>query len=200
MLCSRVISLLTIHLSPSTPSVQPSPGSKTYQPEGRSVSSLLYLRDTLSSRKFLVDSGASLSVFSDPAASSNSGIGLPTIDGSSMNCSGSGIIPLKFRSKHYHWTLKLAPVSVPILGADLLPHHHLLVDVAGECLLKPTRMNAIIKSPTLTACFCQNRRLDPKNWPPLVRVRQYGKGGILSAILVPLDPLCFLTTLPSSCP
>ena len=109
-----------------------------------SVSSLLYLRDTLSSRKFLMETGASISVFPAPAASSNSGIHLVTADGFAMNCSGSQIIPLQFRFKRYHCTFQLAPVSVAILGADFLCHHHLLVDVAGACLLEPALTSSII--------------------------------------------------------
>ena len=158
MLCSNIIRLLrsttcflTIHLPPSTPSIRPSPGQKLFSwqedtffiPAG-SVSSLLYLRDTLSSRKFLVDSEASVSVIPAPAASSNSGIRLVTADGSAMNCSGSRIISLQFGSKGYHWAFKLAQVSVPILETDFLCHNHLLVEVAGDRLLKTTRTTPII--------------------------------------------------------
>ena len=55
-----------------------------------------------------------------------------------MTCSGSGIIPLQFGSKGFQWTFQLALVSVPILGADILRHHHLLVDVAGGRLFGPS--------------------------------------------------------------
>ena len=55
-----------------------------------------------------------------------------------MTCSGSRIIPLQFGSKRFQWTFQLAPVSVPILGADFLRHHHLLVDVAGGRLFEPS--------------------------------------------------------------
>ena len=108
-----------------------------FLPAGSS-SSLLYLKDTLSSRNFLVDSGASVSVFPAPASSSSSGIRLVTANGSAMTCSGSRIIPLQFGSKRFQWTFQLAPVSVPILGADFLRHHHLLVDVAGGRLFEPS--------------------------------------------------------------
>ena len=70
---------------------------------------------TLSSRNFLVDSGASVTVFPAPASSSSSGIRLVTANGSAMTCSGSRIIPLQFGSKRFQWTFQLAPVFVPVL-------------------------------------------------------------------------------------
>ena len=85
-----------------------------------------------------MDSIAPVSVFPAPDASSNSA------DGSLNNCSGSRFTPLQFRSKLYHWTFQLAQVSVTILGAELLHHHHLLVDIAGEHLLEPAMTFAII--------------------------------------------------------
>ena len=104
-----------------------------FLPAGSS-SSLLYLKDTLSSRKFLVDSEASVSVFPAPASSSSS----VTANGSTMTCSGSRIIPLRFRSKCFQWTFQIAPVSIPILGADFLHHHPLLINVAGGHSCEPS--------------------------------------------------------------
>ena len=95
------------------------------------------LRCSLSNRNLLVDSEASVSVFPAPASSSGSGIHLVTANGSTMTCSGSRIIPLLFSSKHFHWIIQLAPVSIPILGADFLRHHHLLVDVV-EAIFEPS--------------------------------------------------------------
>ena len=87
---------------------------------------------------FLVDSGASVSVFLAPASFSSSGIRLVTASGSVMTCSGSRIIPLQFGSKRFQWTFQQAPVSIPILGADFLSHHHLLVNMAGGRLFEPS--------------------------------------------------------------
>ena len=56
--------------------------------------SLLFLRDILSDREFLVDSGASVSVFPGPKSTSAEGVRLLTADGSPMVCSGTKIIPL----------------------------------------------------------------------------------------------------------
>ena len=62
----------------------------------------------------------------------------PPSYGSALTCSDSRIIPLLSSSKRFHWTFQLAPVSVPILGADFLRHHHLLLDVAGGPLFEPS--------------------------------------------------------------
>ena len=56
--------------------------------------SLLFLKDIFSDREFLVDSGASVSVFPGPKSTSSDGVRLLTADGSPMICSGTKIIPL----------------------------------------------------------------------------------------------------------
>ena len=88
-------------------------------PEQVCCSSLLFLRDVLSDREFLVDSGASVFVFPGPKSTSVDGVCLLTDNGSPMVCSGSCIIPLRFScgsgSKVYSWNFQLAPVSVPLL-------------------------------------------------------------------------------------
>ena len=89
-------------------------------------SSLIFMKDILSVREILVDSGASVLVFPGPKSSSVNRVHLLTAD-------GSPIIPLQFScgsdSKVYTWTFQLAPVSVPLLGADFLQHSNLLVDI-----------------------------------------------------------------------
>ena len=103
-------------------------------PAGPSTSSpLIYLQDSKSSRRFLIDSGASVSVFPDQGSSgSNSGVKLLTADGSSLTCSGSRIIPLQFGNHKFDWQFQLAPVAIPILGADFLKHYNLLLDVSNQ--------------------------------------------------------------------
>ena len=53
-----------------------------------------------------------------------------------MLCSGTRIIPFRFScgsgSKVHTWNFQLAPVSVPLLGADFLEHFNLLVDIKGR--------------------------------------------------------------------
>ena len=106
-------------------------------PEEQEVccSSLLFLRDILLDRDFRINSGASVFVFPGPAYTSSDGVRLLTADGTQIHCSGTRIIPLRFScgsdSKVYSWNFHLAPVSVPLLGADFLQYFDLLVNVKG---------------------------------------------------------------------
>ena len=119
--------------------VQPAGPSVASAPEEYCSSALLFVKDILSSQEFLVDSGASVSVFPGPRSSSDDGVCLLTADGSPMICSGSCLIPLRFScgsgSKVYTWNFQLAPVSIPLLGADFLQHFNLLVDIKGRKLV-----------------------------------------------------------------
>ena len=93
-------------------------------PEEVCCSSLLFRRDILFDREFLVDSGASVSIFPGPKSTSVDGVCILTADGSPMVCSGSCIIPLCSScgsdSKVYSWNFQLAPVSLPLVGVDFL--------------------------------------------------------------------------------
>lgn len=63
-------------------------------PTGSStLSPLVYLQDSLTSRWFLIDSGASVLIFPSQPSTSRFGVSLLTADGSSLSCSGSLIIP-----------------------------------------------------------------------------------------------------------
>ena len=104
-------------------------------PEEVCCSPLLFLRDILSDREFLVNSGAWVSVFNGPKSTSIDRVCLQSANGTLMMCSGSHIIPLCFscgaNSKVYSWNFQLAPVSVPLLGVDFLQHFNLVVHIKG---------------------------------------------------------------------
>ena len=94
------------------------------------------MRDVLSDCEFLVDSGASVSVFPGPRSDSSNGVRLLTAYESPMVCRGTKIITLRFScgkdAKVYTWTFQLAPVSVPLLDVDFLEHFNLLVIIKGR--------------------------------------------------------------------
>ena len=118
-------------------------------PAGPSTSSpLIYLQDSKSSRRFLIDSGASVSVFSDQGSSEKiSGVKLLTSDGSSLTCSGSRIIPLQFGNHKFEWPFQLAQVAIPILGADFLKPNNLLLDVSNQRVFSadsPTSLSIVL--------------------------------------------------------
>ena len=64
-----------------------------------------------------------------------------TADGSTVTCSGSRTIPLRFGTWSCSWTFQLAPVSVPILGADFLRHHDLSVSVSKKKMFSDSSVN-----------------------------------------------------------
>ena len=102
------------------------------------LSPLIYLQDSLSSRRFFINSGASVSVFPAPrSSSSSSGVKLLTADGSSLSCLGSRVIPLQFGNHRFEWPFQLAPVAIPILGANFLKHYNLLLNVSNQRVFSP---------------------------------------------------------------
>ena len=114
-------------------------------------SSLVFLHDVLSSRSFLVDTGASVSVFpqSTPGfpSSTPSTHRLQTASGAPLPCFGERLIPLRFGKKSFQWKFLLAPVSTPILGADFLRHFSLLVDIAGKRVLDAVSLDSLSSLP-----------------------------------------------------
>ena len=113
-------------------------------PAGSTRSSLIYLHDEFTGRRGLLDTRASVSVFPAPTSSAFSGISLLTADGSSVSCSGSRIIPLHFGSWNCSWMFQLAPVSVPILVADFLQHHDLIVSAKQNMFSSSTSNGSVI--------------------------------------------------------
>ena len=97
----------------------------------------LFVTDALTGRKFLLDTGASVSLF--PAAPNsdpdNSAIQLVAANGTRINTFGTKKIPLMFDGRRFQWEFTLANVREPLLGADFLGHYNLLVDVAHSRLV-----------------------------------------------------------------
>ena len=98
-----------------------------------------YLRDNFSNRLFLVDTGAFVSVFpacdKDRANHQFGGLQLVSANGSTISTYGSRNICLSFGGRTFSWPFILADVRKPLLGADFLAHHSLLVDVSNRRLV-----------------------------------------------------------------
>ena len=121
-------------------------------------SNLFFLQDSLSGWRFLVDTGASVSVFPQISPTSSAPLSktkLLTASGSPLPCFGAHVIPLRFGSRHFSWSFQLAPVSVPILGSDFLRHHALLVDVARARVLDADSLDVLsaVSSPAASNLF-----------------------------------------------
>ena len=100
--------------------------------------SLLYVWDRNSGRRFLVDTGAEVSVL--PATgldtrTNEAGPSLKAANGSSIKTYGVRSTKLRFASRQYKWNFVVADVSRPLLGADFLPANSLLVDLKGKRLV-----------------------------------------------------------------
>ena len=85
--------------------------------------------------KYLVDTGAFCSVFPasrhETCTIATDPIRLTAANGSSIPSHGTRDIRLHFGGRTYTWNFRLAQVTQPLLSADFLAHHHLLVDIAA---------------------------------------------------------------------
>ena len=100
---------------------------------------LFYVTDGSSNRRFLVDTGSAFSIMPWQSSLPPSGPSLTGADGRSIPCWGEKSFNVSIGGETREWTFLLAAVAFPILGADFLRHHNLLVDVANQkLLLKPT--------------------------------------------------------------
>jgi hypothetical protein len=96
---------------------------------------LLYLHDDISHRRFLVDTGASFSIFPFVDTSRPTGPLLTGPSGKQIPCWGKKSLSVRFGRRQFTWTFLLAGVNFPIIGIDFLQHFHLLVDPSGRRLV-----------------------------------------------------------------
>ncbi|GFS22483.1 retrovirus-related Pol polyprotein [Elysia marginata] len=99
----------------------------------------LFVTDSNTGRRFLVDTGAQVSVV--PATwferrSGQSGSPLQAANGTSIPTYGSRNVPLCFNHRTYQAHLIIADVKRPLLGADFFRRHNLLVDLRGQRLIE----------------------------------------------------------------
>ena len=100
--------------------------------------SLLFVWDKNSGRRFLVDTGAEVSVL--PATgldtrTGQSGPALKAANSSTIKTYAVRTVKLRFASSQYEWQFIVADVSRPLLGVDFLRANSLLVDLKGKRLV-----------------------------------------------------------------
>jgi len=88
---------------------------------------LLFLTDTTHNLRFLVDSGASLSILPHQSAAQPSGPPLLGVDGQRIPTWGSRDLSVSFGGQTYPFKFLLAAVATPILGMDFLTHFDLTI-------------------------------------------------------------------------
>ena len=103
-----------------------------------SNSKLLYVADKGHKCRYLIDTGAAVSVLPKSCANGISDAGsLPLVAANNStihtygNCKRVVDVRLK---REYPWTFIVADVQQPIIGADFLIHYNLLVDLRSRCL------------------------------------------------------------------
>ena len=103
-----------------------------------SHSKLLYVADKGHKCRYLIDTGAAVSVMPKSCANGISGAdSLPLVAANNStiktygNCKLVVDVGLK---REYPWTFIVADVQQPIIGADFLIHYNLLVDLRSRCL------------------------------------------------------------------
>ncbi|XP_061887077.1 uncharacterized protein LOC133638459 isoform X5 [Entelurus aequoreus] len=99
---------------------------------------LLFIADSSSRRRFLVDSGSQVSLL--PATDVDRATGgcgplLNVANGSSIDTFGSRLVTVCFHGRKFQWDFIIAAITVPIIGADFLCANGLLVDVANRRLI-----------------------------------------------------------------
>ena len=98
----------------------------------------LFVWDKISGRRFLIDTGAQISVLPATRFDTRSNAGGPALaaaNGSSIRTFGTRTVPIHIGAQHFKWPFTIADVSQPILGADFLRNNSLLVDLKGQRLI-----------------------------------------------------------------
>ena len=112
---------------------------------------LIYLQDVLSNRDFLVDTGASRSLFPHQSSAVPTGPRLLMADGRPTKAWGSRTLPLQFGNRRFQFSFLLADVDRPILGADFLAEFDLLVDSSRRQVLDRDSMQPLANPSSTTA-------------------------------------------------
>ena len=110
------------------------------------IHQLFFLDDALSKQRFLVDTGAEVSVVPaspherhDPASFRS----LVAANGSPIKCYGTRQVTFTIGAQNYTWDFLIAEVKRPLLGADFLRHSGLLVDVRGHRLISAQTFGSV---------------------------------------------------------
>jgi hypothetical protein len=96
---------------------------------------LIYVNDTVSKRRYLVDTGASFSVLPYFSNRPPTGPRLAGPNGRFIPCWGYRRVFLIFGHRCFVWYFLLAAVKFPIIGVDFLRHFRLLIAPAGNKLV-----------------------------------------------------------------
>lgn len=107
---------------------------------GPNQPSQLLLCDDITGRTFLIDTGAQVSLLPSSRTTTypnirNNSPKLQAANGTSIPSYGTLSSKVSFGGRRFSVTFVLADIRRPIIGADFLRRHNLLVDLCGQCLI-----------------------------------------------------------------
>ena len=105
-----------------------------------SSSKRLLIRDRISGRKFLIDTGADISFLPVVRNSEKrpTSFKLFTAGNAGVDTFGGTILTLDLGLRRpIVWNFCIAAIPYPIIGADLIDHYRFLVDIHGKRLIDP---------------------------------------------------------------
>ena len=108
---------------------------------GHSPSHLLFLRDKISGRCFLIDTGAEVTIIPPTAADRRHkpDLGLRAVNGSSIPTYGTRSLTIDLGLRRmFRWIFIIADIRTPIIGADFLREYGLLMNLKHGRLLDAT--------------------------------------------------------------
>ena len=115
-------------------------------------STLLRVHDSNTRRNFLVDTGAALSLLSPSPYEkkfAQSTDPLRAANGTTIKTFGQRPLTLRLGSRKLSWNFTVAEVTQPILGADFLCRHRLLVDLSQRRLVDAQTYEVVLASAVL---------------------------------------------------
>ena len=104
--------------------------------------------DAVSKLRFLIDSGADISVFPVDGSATHNSCDSPTLvasNGSDIKTFGTKRLSLELPGLRLQHTFRLASVARPILGADFFRRHGLLIDVKHSRLLREDGVPIVVE-------------------------------------------------------
>ena len=146
----------------------------------------LFLFDKSSSKHYLIDTGADVSVIPPPMPNklSPSDFKLYAANSSSIKTYGKQLINLDLGlRRRFKWNFIIAEVSKPIIGADFLKAHGLLVDIKQRRLIDPltslSTPTKLIKGPSSFLTPLDINNLDPDIHSLLVEFKSLASENII---------------------